>query len=485
MPRSTLLFRRLRAATVVLTGIACGFLSLRAQSTFDVKTFGATGDGTTDDTDAIARASSAAAQRGGTLVFSTGTYIFDPGRAKVLVGSNMKITGPGTLKVKPDAGNYEYVIGAANPATPLQNVTLDGLHVDQNVEQNSSSTIVVRAAATTGQFVFFTYNIRGLRVRNCTFDASGINTVVANGAKVDNVVFENNTVTFHQRQGQPNFDNSAFYFSGIRGQVTGNRCQAPPAVAAVGCIEVHHGSSKVENNTMDNYLTGIYVVDVDSAQITNNTGTNIDNGIFIEASRGHECRNIEITGNKFSINNVDRHSDETAGIAANYENYLTGTIDGLTIRDNEITFQPETQPRRVKYPGSNWGISTQFVGPVHNVKIIGNRIANASVRAIKIGENSPGAEQSDIVIENNTITDAGYNSDGSVAPLRAAVAAEGDLRNVAIRGNTITQSSAPGGVYSIWFGDHGSYSNVQYSESQVSGKSMRKQVPRDVAHSEQ
>jgi Pectate lyase superfamily protein len=480
--------RFLTVFTVLLVPLASKYSIQARDRVADVRMFGAKGDGVTDDTDAIERASKVIAQEGGILSFPLGTYIFDPHRSIIHIGSNMTLTGPGTIKVKDDAGDYRYIIGPSDPRHPVHNVVLDGLRVDQNAAANGSATIS-DAGNSTAQYVFLSWAVQGLTIRNCFFEASGVNTIVANGSTVEDALFENNTFVFHRRSGQRPFDNSAIYFLGKSGTAVHNHCRAEIRSSAVTCIETHEGNISVRDNVIEGYLIGMNIVDPVRAEITNNRGTAIENGVFIWATPGHVARNVTVTGNSFWIDNVDRRAPESAGIAIYYGYQVTGIAKDITIRHNRLIFQPETKPRAVEHPRSNWGISTQAFGPVENVVIADNFIENAPVRGIKIGEriDFPLSEppQSNIVVEENTIVNAGYNSDKTVSPYRAAVAAEGNLRHIVIRNNIITESAVTPGVFSVWMPKRsGPYLDIQCFGQTIEPANISELIPPEVIRTE-
>jgi len=82
------------------------------QTSFNIRAFGANGDGSTDDTAAIQAAHNAACTAGGGQVYyPQGTYLFTPVSGAYagtfLICSNMTIKADGAiLRVKPNAGNY-------------------------------------------------------------------------------------------------------------------------------------------------------------------------------------------------------------------------------------------------------------------------------------------------------------------------------------------------------------------------------------------
>src|SRR5580658_217592 len=75
----------------------CAYLiatvALADPQTLSIKDFGAKGDGSTDDSAAIEKASLEVAGSGGVLVCPPGIYLFNAARHKVVISSNMRFTG--------------------------------------------------------------------------------------------------------------------------------------------------------------------------------------------------------------------------------------------------------------------------------------------------------------------------------------------------------------------------------------------------------
>ena len=115
---------------------------------FNVRDFGARGNGHADDTPAIARALAAADRAGGgTVYFPRGTYAIIPSEGPLYLSSGVTVAGTGRdsiVRVRDHAGRYDLIFGQ-HPGR-LRNVALRRLRVDQNPRGNP--TDVNRLPAT-------------------------------------------------------------------------------------------------------------------------------------------------------------------------------------------------------------------------------------------------------------------------------------------------------------------------------------------------
>ena len=167
---------------------------------FNIKEFGAQGDGRADDTTAIERALAACGQAGGGTVFvPAGTFIISrrgPESPILEVPPNTTIRGEGnasTIKYNPkvNQGNFWRMIGApVNGGT--SNVVIRDIHLDgsnthprydkgKTPEHNAGlwfynkkfpveniTVMNVFAENFSGDCMAFSYNCRGITVRDCT-----------------------------------------------------------------------------------------------------------------------------------------------------------------------------------------------------------------------------------------------------------------------------------------------------------------------------
>src|SRR5262249_36839290 len=124
---------------------------------FDVKEFGAQGDGATDDGAAFQRAiDTAGSMGGGTVFFPSGTYIVHP-TTPLHLYDNLELRGEGAgslIKIADDAGNFDALFYDAGDV-PLQNVSFADFHVDLNPPPSMGSPRTVVVGATQSAFVFW------------------------------------------------------------------------------------------------------------------------------------------------------------------------------------------------------------------------------------------------------------------------------------------------------------------------------------------
>jgi polygalacturonase len=105
----------------------------------NVRNFGATGDGITDDTQAIA-AAIASLGDGGTIYLPPGTYRLSAGKGKQMIRlpSNVTLAGAGIgatiIKPLDSAPPYSFIIGAVNG----KNITIRELEIDGNRQRTGN-----------------------------------------------------------------------------------------------------------------------------------------------------------------------------------------------------------------------------------------------------------------------------------------------------------------------------------------------------------
>jgi parallel beta-helix repeat protein len=139
------------------TGSVATNLEAKLAQFISVKDFGATGDGTTDDTAAIQAALNAAPEYC-TVFFPYGNYIIS--NELVIPTSNLLITGRAKITAKAGA-QFEFML----KATSLNGITVENLRFDANKDNRISGATtrfmgVIYSGCTECQFI-------NLRVENC------------------------------------------------------------------------------------------------------------------------------------------------------------------------------------------------------------------------------------------------------------------------------------------------------------------------------
>lgn len=142
---------------VALDSTAARSLAARFADVVNVKDFGAIGDGLTDDTVAI-QAAVDSLTTGGTIVIPNGTYLVS-GQAIILV-SNIRLTGGGTLKCRNVDANTKVLLGAN-----IENVFVDGLYFDGNFSGNNTTSFTEK---TFTSFIRF-QECSNISFTNCFF----------------------------------------------------------------------------------------------------------------------------------------------------------------------------------------------------------------------------------------------------------------------------------------------------------------------------
>jgi hypothetical protein len=443
-----------------------------------VLSYGATGNGTTDDTPALQAAHHAVCVAGGgTVYYPPGVYLITP-VAGALAGtfqvcSSMTITmSPGALvRVKPNAGNYFALFMAAPLSAAVNNFQMSGGAIDQNEVNNTTATVSVGASTSTAQNVLAIYSGAGIQVSGMTFLNSGINTIVANGPSVSGVNVSNNRFIFSVNSTQPPFDNSAVYLSATDFIISGNRFTTAHAAIsdlAGTAIEVHIGTGTISGNNVQWYAGGGNVVDTTEVTVSGNTISNAGSGFTLWAVNGTNLNSF--IGNIISLDQLDRAAGTSQGIAMAFGAGTTGNHSNLVISHNTIISQLETTARVVASPNSYWAIGTLCLGNVANVNVVGNLIVNAPIRGIELGENSATYTLSQAWVTNNQLVNSGTNPQyaGSYAQ---AIAMTGNLQNVFVMNNAVTFTATPPTYWAQSFQVGFTYSGVYFVQNAMTSAS--------------
>ena len=427
--------------------------SVPIEDSVNIRQRGAIGDGSTDDTSAVVQAfSDVCDSGGGTIYVPHGVFIVDPASSSIRICSNLIVEGPGTLRVKPDAGDYRCIFAPDPMIAPVNDVTFRGITVDQNTSANTTATIRV-GEDNTLQHVWQIFGGTNLHFENMHLYVSGVNPIDVNGPTISGVYIVRNYVVFRKRLGQPEFDNSSIYIHGTDFHVADNTFTSTLTDAAVTAIEIHEGAGSVRGNTINGYSFGINLVDLHGATVTGNSVRNAAYGITLWSLNNMES--VSVQGNIISVNQVTRGTPSAYGIATSYNLGINGNFSNLQIAGNVISFEQESSSRTIAN-NVNYGIGLQSFGNIANAVLFGNEIVRAPVRGVVVGVADARYTMSRVSVRDNRIIEAGSNLSRGTADYSAGIALQGNLSSIDVIRNRLDFLSDPfTGRYSYWSHEDG------------------------------
>lgn len=353
-------------------------------SVYNIKDYGAAGDGKTDDTAAIVKAIDAASG-GGTVFVPEGVFIVNPSPG-INLTSGVTLQGGGygsVLKVKDNSNVLNNIIKIESRS----NVTVRNLQIDGNRENQSPNDMVavhygvyvadspncrvdnVWAHHTTGVGIHV-YNSRGVTVTNCYASYNRYHGFECEQAI--ECMFSNNRGHNNDRHGifvSPGeiggtgaignvIDSNSFDQNGQYGVAMGI------AAGNGGSLGLTRDNIVTNNTIMQNAFYGINLHIVDDTLVANNTI--VQNGAF--GIYLYQAQRNQIISNRL-------HNNSQSSNGGYDEILLEGFNDGRASSDNIVTSNYIYINGATK---ASWGIREATVGDGSN-RISDNIVPSAGV----------------------------------------------------------------------------------------------------------
>lgn len=393
-----------------------------AGNIFNVKDFGAKGNGFNDDTKAIQLAiNKASPLLMATIYFPKGTYNIDSYTITknylenycIKLHSNLSLKGDGDLSIirladhifdKTDTNANAHIFYGLK----IKNVSFISLMIDMNGINNLVPANVIKNHSAIFTAVGENYLINNITIKNC----SGTNMLNIMG-KGNKLVIENSRfINGGNYVGYPETNKNQIDFSFVYTEwdnttVKNNIIRQNDIDKGLGGfsggIEIHGSQSFVSDNQIDGCWPGIYLTSIRHSIINvvvkNNKLINCVTGIFFWVS--NPMRNISILNNYIQLTYArSTKNDICAGIRVPYGNADEYNKDlanaaplyNLHIIDNTITADT---------------MSTLSMGMIlhslHQSIISGNIIKNMNYGGIVLQGSKWGTDS--LSVENNTFTD--------------------------------------------------------------------------------
>jgi hypothetical protein len=440
---------------------------------YDVRSYGARGDGTTDDSAAFQAALDAARTAGGGVVFvPAGTYVVAPPASSdprkpslrsLTIGSNVWLRGDGpasVLKVKAGVGSYRALFSNhPTAASEVENVVISDLRVDQNCGASKGDVRPVREDRNSAM-IYLAYGGKNLTVERVRFDpVCGVNSVTLNAPTARNLVVRDNYFRFVKGpSSEKSYDSTAVYLHGKGLSATGNVFESTAVDSARGAIELHGANGLAADNVTRGYRSCVRVVGtsergeapprVNGFTVTGNACSDANDAINVWSITGHHVRGVTIVGNTIGLAELEHLAGDPtqrsfSGISFVWDavsRKLDGDISDVVVAGNTISAQPSNGVwGDAAY--STGGIVLTATGNLANVVVRGNVLRDIPTKGIWVQSLGQGTKARNVRIEGNSLLDAG--NDPAAGVHRAGIVVAGALEDVEVAHNVIAATTVP------------------------------------------
>ncbi len=469
--------------------------ALDAQVTGNVRDFGATGDGTTDDRAAIQSTINYVHDNGGgTVFFPSGTYLIsplaDPDPKQVIclkLYDNIALVGvsrdSSVIKLINNSPNFDAMVGNNPSYQKIDNIQLKDLCFDANGMNNPVSNPSILSNGTRSIFRIFLGE--NYIIENCRFtNHKGVWCIVFNGL-TENIIIRNNEFT---NIGDDNveWDHSSIYTNGDNFIVEKNYFRSlsgPGTKAARTAIEVHGSNQIIRNNTIVAYPYGINVTGYSELYASynqtyhNNTFLDVMDGLVLWSNASSDpvasngLKDIKIFDNAIQVNSTGWKNyaffDGGAGIV--FERNRDLAIDSLYIFNNDIHFvgSPINSAPQSRYSnGITMGDNNIKGVDVRNAYILNNTVRNSNGPGINLD-----FKFSNAIISNNLIENAGSSQANLFTGFRSGIYVGDTITHVQINCNRFNKTNNQSNIAHLLYNNGTLISDPYFFNNQQAGYS--------------
>ena len=434
---------------------------IQARAVFNVRDFGAVGNGRADDSAAIQKALTAAeAHQGGTVFFPAGVYSIVPAEGILFVASNITFAGVGrrsVIRVADGAGEYNLIFGQ-RPGR-VRNVVFRDLRFDQNPSGNPSGINFT----TNIENVIQLYSFERLTIDRVAFDPEpGVQTVVAAGRdhpvglEIANCFFR----FMRARSAYPYYDESTVYTESAHAHIFDNVFQTTNEQNAITALELHGGPDiVVERNRIVQFQTGMNLVNstlgypnVPATRflVRDNDFHGVAIGVDLWSITGRTYRDTTIEHNSFEFSQHILYHDTWLGIEfqpGGRSQGLGGDFEGIAVDGNTFDFSPLHRQRIATLSSAAFHLEPD--SEIRHFTARDNDLIDPPSSGIQIGKTAVANRFNGITFERNRIQAAGWDPRAPSDDRSAVVLGPASMNEVHVNSTIIVAPALRQGVFSF------------------------------------